>query len=288
MYNLFRMHIYRTLKSKSTLVLGILLVVFTFLHLGLGYIVFEDPLNIQAGGLYIQSNGSDISLTPDLVHQFFIQGNSALLILLTIFTVLMTNSDITKGFVKNIYGMFEDKGKLVLAKWCAVMSSVTLVYLVTSIVSLGLAILCYRTSYESGNWDLYLIEFVVVYIGCIAMMTMVFLITSLFKSSAGGMVIGLVIASGILQSIERLIDVIIAKLSGATGKETIMAFTGLAEEGARKFFRISDYCIDNVFISFSPAMEQSDIARTVIVSAAYALIGLGLAVLLAKKRDVKI
>lgn len=288
MYNLFRMHIYRTMKSVSTLVLGILLVVFTFIHTGLGYLVFEDPLNIQAGGLFIQSNAGDISLTPDVVHQFFIQGNSAFLILMTIFCVLMTNSDITKGFVKNIYGMFEDKGKLVFAKWCAVMSSITLVYVVTSIVSLGLAILFYRSSFTSGNWDLYLIEFVVVYVCFLAMMTIVFLITSLFKSTAGGMVIGLVIASGILQSIERLIDVIIAKLSGASGKETIMAFAGVTEEGARKFFRLSEYCIDNVFISFSPEMGQSDIARTVIVSAAYALIGLGLAILLAKKRDVKI
>ena len=288
MYNLFRMHIYRTLKSKSTLVLGILLVVFTFLHLGLGYIVFEDPLHIQAGGLYIQSNGGDIEVTPDVVHQFFIQGNSALLILMTIFVVLLTNSDITKGFVKNIYGMFEDKGKLVFAKWCAVMSFVTLVYLAVSVVSMGLAFVFYRTSFTPGNWDLYLIELFVVYIGCIAMMTMVFLITSLFKSAAGGMVIGLVIASGILQSIERLVDVIIAKISGATGRETLMAFTGITEEGGRKFFRISEYCIDNVFISFSPSMPDADIARTVIVSAAYALIGLGLAVLLAKKRDVKI
>ncbi|MBO4928083.1 MAG: hypothetical protein J5379_07540 [Clostridiales bacterium] len=288
MFNVFRMHMYRTIKSRSTLVLGILLLAFIFTHLGLAYIVFEDPLNIQAGALFIRSTvaTTKVEFTPDLVHMFFIQSNDTFIILLTIFAVLLTHSDFSKGFVKNTYGMFENKGKLVWSKWCAMVACSSIVYVAYSLLSLCLVAPLFKT-FTSKYWEQYFREFFVVYICLIAMLTMVFLITSLFRSPAGGMVIGLIIASGLLQTLEKLVDIIIAKISGADLEQIMMSSLGIEEEGAEHFFRFSDYCLDNVYLSYSPSMGSSDTIRTVVVGLVYTAVALGLCILLARKRDVR-
>lgn len=283
MSKLIHMHLFRTSKAKSTYVIGILMLVFLVLTLGLAYIIFENPFGIEEELWELVIGKNSDGTKPYMIHQFFVQGNSAFIILLTIFTVLMTTSDFTKGFVKNTYGIYKDKSIFVMAKWSAMVICVTVVYVVYSLMSLAAAGLIF-SSFTSGDWSKYIESFLVIYVCLISLLSLVFMITSLFKSAAGGMVIGLILASGMMQTIEKLLDLLIAKLTGADMLEVVGETMGVTESSA---FKISDYCIDNVFLSYSVDMSKGDTIRTVVVACVYAAIALGICTLLAKKKDVR-
>ena len=124
----------------------------------------------------------------------------------------------------------------------------------------------------------------VTWLGLVAFLTIVFLITSLFKSAAGGMVIGIIIASGLLQTIEKLLDLLIANLSGADLKDMVLNAVGASE---KTYFKISEYCLDNVYLSYSADMGAGDTVRTILVFLCYIALGLGLVILFVRKRDVR-
>ena len=283
MFNLFRMHMYRTSRSHSTYILGGLMLVFLFLTFGLAWVVFDDPLGMQLSEAFTELYGGKGTVTPSLLHRFFIQSNDAVIILLTIFGVLLTHSDFSKGFAKNTYCMYEHKSKLVFAKWTSLMACTTITYV--CLTALGLAMGALLKSFEPGGWDDYLRAWIVVYICLCSMLTMVFMITSLFKSPVGGMVIGLVIASGILQTVEKLIDLLIVKLTGGNMEAALGGVVGISTD--EKVFLISDYCLDNVYLSYSASMNTSDTVRTVVVALVYMAVALGLAMVLSEKKDVR-
>ena len=92
-------------------------------------------------------------------------------------------------------------------------------------------------------------------------------------------VIGILIATGTFQTVERLIDVLIAR---ASGESLLDAFAGKGNA-----FRLSDYCLDNVYISYNPSMGSGDTVRTILVALVYGGLALFLAVWLSKKQDVR-
>ena len=98
------------------------------------------------------------------------------------------------------------------------------------------------------------------------------------------MVIGIIIASGLLQTVERLIDILIANLSGANAQDILMDVVGVNEAN---YFKISDYCLDNVYLSYNAEMSSGDTVRSILVALAYIGFGLGLAILVNRKRDLK-
>ena len=154
MFNVFRMHMYRVSRSRSTYILAGLMFVFLLLTFGLAFIIFDDPLGLNVTQAFMTANGSAATISPAVLHRFFIQSNDSVIILLTIFGVLLTYSDFSKGFVKNTYSMFEHKSKLVLAKWGALVACVTVTYVALSLLGLGLGALL--RSFEPGEWDAYL------------------------------------------------------------------------------------------------------------------------------------
>ena len=283
MFNVFRMHMYRVSRSRSTYVMAILLFVFFLMAFGIAFLIYDDPLNLGIATAMMEVGGGSADLTPEAVHRFFIQNNDSVIIILTIFGVLLANCDFSKGFAKNTYCMFEHKSKLVFAKWTALVASVSIAYVVMSVLALGMGAVL--SSFSPSEWDVYLRAFIVVYICLISMLTMVFMITSLFKSPVGGMVIGLVIATGLLQTVEKLLDLLIAKISGADMEAALASMVGV--ETGEKIFRISDYCLDNVYLSYNGSMGTADTVRTVVVALVYMAVALGLAMLLSEKKDVK-
>lgn len=294
MFNLYCTHMYRARKALSTKILAIILLVSVFLMLGLAFLIYDDPLNMMAAGMVTATQTGTTAgisldttpkLTPPMVHSFFVQGNSCFIILLTIFAVIFINADYSNGFIKNVYGLYSAKWKFIWAKWTALVTTTTIVYVIYSFLSLLLAMVL--KSFRAGKWDDYCMSFVMTYVLLVAMVTMVFFITSLFKSPAGGMVIGLVIASGILQTIEHLLDMLIAKLCGANMEEMIAAFMGLKVEGVKSYFAISDYCLDNVYLTYSSSWSQSDTIRALFVGLGYSAVFLGLTMYWARKKDLR-
>ena len=160
MFNIFRMHMYRVSKATSTLVIGILLVAFLIFGLGMAHLVYNNPLNLDFQTI-MGTTGVFGTFTASASHQFFIQGNDGFVILITIFAVILTNCDFTKGFAKNTYSMFEKRRPLVFAKWLALVACITGTYIVYSFVSLGLSAAVIKT-FEFGSATEYFLGWLVV------------------------------------------------------------------------------------------------------------------------------
>lgn len=284
MFNLYKMHMYRASRATSTLVLGILFAVFLFINSALASFVFGNALELMlGGGISATTNFTNEYVYAAEIHNFFINTSDAFNILITIFTVIFVHSDYSKGFIKNTYNLFEEKWKFVVAKWTSLMTWVSGVFWAYSFLSIAIsAIILDKFRFEQiGD---YLRVAMVTWLGLVAFLTIVFLITSLFKSAAGGMVIGIIIASGLLQTIEKLLDLLIAKLAGANLQDMVMNAVGVGEQS---YFKISDYCLDSVYLSYSAEMGAGDTVRTILVFLAYIALGLGLAILFVRKRDVR-
>ena len=278
MLNIFRMHLYRVSKATSTFVLAIVMFVCLLFRLGLVHLIYDNPFHIDFNGLLVDGTVSQATLTPWSAHSFMVHQSSSLIICLTIFAIIFANCDFTRGFAKNTYSLFEKRSPLVMGKWTSLMTCITVVYAAFSLLTLGICAV-FIPAFEGTEWGEYFSGLIVVYILLISMMTLVFFITNRFKSPAGGMVIGLLIASGTFQTLERLIDVLIAK---ACGENLIDAFAGTGNA-----FRLSDYCLDNVYLSYTPSMGSGDTTRTVIVALVYGGLALFLALWLSKKKDVR-
>ncbi|MBO4496164.1 MAG: hypothetical protein J5752_09950 [Clostridiales bacterium] len=284
MFNLYKMHMYRASRATSTLVLGILFAVFLFINSALASFVFGNALELMlGGGISATTNFTNEYVYAAEIHNFFINTSDAFNILITIFTVIFVHSDYSKGFIKNTYNLFEEKWKFVVAKWTSLMTWVSGVFWAYSFLSIAIsAIILDKFRFEQiGD---YLRVAMVTWLGLVAFLTIVFLITSLFKSAAGGMVIGIIIASGLLQTIEKLLDLLIAKLAGANLQDMVMNAVGVGE---KSYFKISDYCLDSVYLSYSAEMGAGDTVRTILVFLAYIALGLGLVILFVRKRDVR-
>lgn len=282
MSNIIKMHLFRVKRAKSTKVLAILAGLFFLFTFALAFFIYENPLDIDPEILSIFLGENFNGTRPYMLHEFYFQ-NDSFIILVTIFTVLLATSDISKGYVKNIYGMFEDKSKFVFAKWGAMVICVSIAYAVYSFVSLGLSLALMR-SMKATDWVKYINSFLVLYLCLISLLTLVYMITSLFKSAVGGMVVGMVMASGMCQSIEQLLDLLIAKLSGANLEDIAKEAIGV---GKSNVFKISDYCIDNVFLTYSAKLGTADTIRTVIVALVYMGLALAVCTSMAKKKDVR-
>ena len=267
MFNIFRMHMYRVSRAKSTIVIGILFIAFLFFGIGLAYLVY-DKYNSTMGSLVGTGSGL-VSFTASDAQQFLVQGNNSFLILVMVFAVIFTNCDFTRGFVKNTYSMFEKRRPLVFAKWSALITCVTAIYVVYSFLAMVLSSLCIST-FEFGSSTEFFRGFAVVYILLISMVTMAFWITSLFKSPSGGMIIGIMIATGIFATAELLISALIARIAG-TDK-----------------FILAEYCLDYVFKTYNASMGTADTIRTLVVALVYLALALTMSVFLSDKKDVKI
>ncbi len=278
MLNIFRMHMYRVSKAKSTIVLAIVMIACLFIRFGLAHLVFDDPLNLEFVSVFASGNSQSSALTPSQVNTWCIQASNSLIICLTIFSVIFANCDFTRGFAKNTYSLYKSRTPLVMGKWASLMTCITAVYVVFSFFSLAFCALL-LPAFESKRWGEYIRGWIVLYILLISLMTLVFFITNRFKSPAGGMVIGILIATGTFQTVERLIDVLIAR---ASGESLLDAFAGKGNA-----FRLSDYCLDNVYISYNPSMGSGDTVRTILVALVYGGLALFLAVWLSKKQDVR-
>lgn len=268
MFNIFRMHMYRVTRATSTYVLLGVLVASIFMSLGILFIVYDNPLT-SAISLSMSGERMDLfTLTPPTVHQFFIQTSNTYLILVSIFSVIFANCDFTRGFAKNTYSMFEKRRPLVFAKWLSLVTCVSISYVVYSFISLGLSAACIK-SFESTKWTEYIVGFFVVYLCLISLVTMVFWITTLFKSPSGGMVIGILISSGTFVLVELLI-------SGAV---------------ARTFntdFLLANYFLDYAFMSYNAGMGTVATVRTIFVALAYMALALTMSVFLSDRKDVHV
>lgn len=268
MSNIFRMHMYRASKAVSTYVILIILAASLFMTLGLLVIAYDNPLTAMVTVTMTESGLEINRLTPTIVHMFYIQSSNTYLILVTVFAVIFTNCDFTRGFAKNTYSMFESRRTLVFSKWLALVTCISASYIVYSFAGLGLSAVCVK-AFESARWGDYWVGFFVTYLCLISLVTMVFWITSLFKSPAGGMVIGILISSGTF----ALIEILIAGLFARTTHLDI---------------NLADYFLDYAFMSYNGSIGTAATIRTICVALVYLGLALTMSVFLSDRKDVNV
>ena len=71
MFNVFRMHMYRVSRSRSTYILAGLLFVFLLLTFGLAFIIFDDPFKLNVATVFTGLSGKSESVSPAVLHRFF-------------------------------------------------------------------------------------------------------------------------------------------------------------------------------------------------------------------------
>lgn len=300
MLNAIRMDLYRMLKIKSTWILLIVLVVTTFLSVlminvavvlidyasstdnelaseigeefsygfEIGYSSAADMMGDETvpSAEEVISN-PEMLLTADSLC--VAEGTGATyLILMTIFMVLFVNGESKSGFLKSISNHVPSKGVLIVSKMlCALIFDIIMVVIGTATIYLSLLIFSGTDSFTDFSKTLFVSGmFILINISFAAL---VMLITVLTRSSSGGMVTGLIIATGFSSLLIKVIDWAISEISGSDS------------------FTISDYILSTSNMQISATMEQQDIIRTIVVAVVWMVVSFVGSILLYSKRDIK-
>ncbi len=219
MLNLIKMNMYRMRHAVSTWVIAIVTIVFAFMQFGSLKLLLDDPFNMFDAGegakmLGFATVGGENIITT-LLH------NSNILIIAAVFVVLFANAEHKSGFDKNLIGITNHKWKHALARWISAVIGMTCFLAIGFVVLLGLCAL-FLNAFSFGSAAAMLKSAGFLYLGMVTFSAIFFFFTTLFKSSAGGIVASLVISLGILNLIYNLMYLIgLNKLDVSTGAFSI-------------------------------------------------------------------
>ncbi len=194
---------------------------------------------------------------------------STLMLATAIFGVIILNKDNKQGYIKNIAGMYANKGLFAISKFITISVAV----IIWSIFGLGFAIA--TTNIFGGNHIVYsdFLHFVGIsalgiFLNLCSISIMVFL-TVLSRNSVPGIITGILVSSGIPAMIFNLLNTVINKLFGGT-----------------------DFDISKLFpynslntISYNPHLGE--IIRMIIVGLVFVVAFNILSVIVSNKRDIK-
>jgi len=266
MFNLIKMNLYRMTHAVSTWVIAIVTVLYAFLQFGALKLMMDDPLHMFDGGA-VSILGMDNVTGIDTVTNFL--QNSNVLIIFAVFVVIFANAEQKCGFDKNIIGITQYRWKHTVARWLSAVIGVTALILLGYGIMFGLSAL-FINHFTLGSVAAIARSFGLMYMGMVAFSAVFFFFTTLFKSSAGGIVASLVISLGILNLIEKLLDLLTKKFI------------------SNPRFLPSDFFFDNAYMTFDHAGAGTKaILGFVAICAVYAIVSMGASMLLQQRRDVK-
>lgn len=267
MLNLIKMNMYRMRHAVSTWVIAIVTIVFAFMQFGSLKLLLDDPFNMFDAGegakmLGFATVGGE-NLVTTLLH------NSNILIIAAVFVVLFANAEHKSGFDKNLIGITNHKWKHALARWISAVIGMTIFIVLGYAVLLSLCAL-FLDAFSFGSAAAMLKSAGFLYLGMVTFSAIFFFFTTLFKSSAGGIVASLVISLGILNLIEQLLDLAVNKI-----------FSNPA-------YVPSDFFFDNAYMTFDASgAGMKACVVFVAICLVYLVLSVGGSMLLQQKRDVR-
>lgn len=267
MFNLIRMNLYRMKHAVSTWVIVIVAICFAFLQFGSLKLLMDDPFHMFDPGEGAEMLGFATVGGTNIVSTLL--QNSNVLIIAAVFVVLFANAEHKCGFDKNLIGITNHKWKHALARWISAVIGMTFILAIGFVVLFGLCAL-FLDAFSLGSVTAMVKSAGLLYLGMITFSAIFFFFTTLFKSSAGGIVASLVISLGILNLIEQLLDLLVKKV-----------FTNPA-------FLPSDFFFDNAYMTLN---HRDAGMKTCLIFVAiclvYLVLSVGGSMLLQQKRDVK-
>lgn len=258
------MNLYRMSKAVSTKVIAIVWIFLTLFNFGVMKIVVDDPFNIMSEA--DKATLATSSVASDLIQSLFVSSN--FLIILSVFVVLFANAEHKCGFDKNLIGITNHKWKHALARWISAVIGMTVLMVVSSLIYLGTCAL-FLNAFELGSLATLAKVCGIVYMGMVTFSAIFFFFTTLFKSSAGGLVPSLIISLGILFMIEKLLDFLFNKVFGSTD------------------YVPSDFLFDSKFLNFDMDAGRNAIIFLGVLCLVYTVLTVGGSMLLQQRRDVK-
>ena len=256
------MNLYRMKNAVSSWVLGICAVAAAVLNFVILKITLDDPFNL---GLADAIGKVDVSASGTCLS--FLRA-SMMMIILAIFVVIFSNAEQKCGFDKNIIGITKHKWKQTLSRWLSAMIGVTAIMALAYGTFTGLSVI-FMNSFSAGDMVAYGKLMLIVYLFYAAFSAVFFFFTTAFKSSAGGLVPSLLITTGVLSLITKLLDL-----------------------GAERLFHNpkylpSDFFLEGAYAAVSPDASNGTILRVVVTAAVYLVVALGLSMFMQQKRDVR-
>lgn len=262
MFNLIKMNLYRMSHAVSTKVLAIVAVAISILGFGLMKIILDDPFHIfcDIEGLTLAGSASLSSSVTQLLA-------SGMLIVISIFVVIFSNAEAKCGFNKNIIGITKSKWKHAVARWISAMIGVVIISGIAFIVYVGLQAL-FLNSFEVDSVSMFFRNLGLTYLCITAYSAVFFFFTTLFKSSAGGIVTAMIMVTGVLTLVATLIDLGFTKI-----------FTNAAHVP-------SEFILSSVVPSFAADMAGTNVLKLVVITVCYIVVSMGASMFLEQRRDV--
>ena len=263
MLKLLKMDLRRLPRSLSFKIILILLAVdLTITSFSLSFILSHADSVSELGGM--------MGLTDKYMHfGMFLKATIGQLgdiaLYPAIFIVLFTNGDFSSGFIKSIAGQVRSRGMIAVSKFITTVIYMLFyfaVYLLLSMLELVLFFDGVKVT-DGAQFIQYLLLMVYMYI---AMMIFIAAIAQIFRSNLIGIIAGVMISTGLLSSILKLINILLKKLEIDLD--------------------ISKYTITGCITDVSLTGDLGDYTRHIVVCAVYIAVAVCAVIISHNKRDI--
>ena len=263
MLNLLRMDLRRLPRNTAFKVILILLAFdLTMTSFSLSYMISHasdssDLLGIVGVNSKVMTFGTFLRIT---IGQL---GDLALYP--AIFIVLFTNGDFSTGFIKSVSGQVRSRGMLAVSKFITTVIYTVFYFAVYLLLSM-LELVIFFDGINVPNATKFVQYLLLTFYLYTAMMILIAAIAQIFRSNLVGIIIGVMIASGLLSSILKLINILLKKLEIDLD--------------------ISKYTITGCITSLKLTGDISDYSRHIIVGTVFIIVSIAATVFSYNKRDI--
>lgn len=291
MFNLFRMDTYRLLHSKVTWVILVFVVALAIFSVVMTdsdiELMKEEAAEAGIGnsvGVTVQEEGEEartfgIAIWPE---DEWVSGNieigslvsaetqsGLLLLLISIFTAIFVHAEQKNGYIKNVAGMFPDRGRLVISKAVTIALYILIMLIVFMAVMVIMGYALWGDGFYMGSVSDLLQFFGVQYVLHLGISMLIMLLCILTRSSAFSMTAGILITAGLLAPVYSIVNKLVN--DAHSGWE----------------FDLNRYTLDGC-ISMTQAGAGADVMmRAVLVGAAFIAVSILLSMAIMKKRDIR-
>lgn len=294
MYNLIKMDLYRLLRTTSTWIMVFVVIVMTIFTVMMTKAdidmmkedsqlssIDESETTIEA----IEVEGDSVAINVGIFSEtkdewtnekinfadfMEVQLASGIFMLISaIFVSIFVHADSKKGFIKNIAGQVENKWMLIVSKMVSVGVQHLIMFLILGIVMFVTCKICFGEQFIFGSILGVLKVAGGQYLLHMAFATFVLALCIVFNSSELSMTIGILISCRVATLLYFGINKLVQN-----------AFD-------KADFSITKYAIETNIYSFSRAMENEEMLKTLLIGAIYIAISGLVAAWVLQKKDVK-
>jgi len=286
MFNLIKMNFYRLFHQRSFyVVIGTALFISWFMvHIvwmvprmaeraaeNLSQTNAEEETGFHVGIVTGGMEGAEAPVTDEFnllefMDEYFTSG--IIVILISVGASMIANSERKKGFIKNLGGQIKPRGMLVGTK-LPVMLFEILIILAATVLGFALFGQFYFDKYTAGSLTALCRVLSVQLLLCLAFGALILLVCAVTRNAVAGIIVGIVMSSGMLLSLYRLFNQFAA-----------------AYLGAGESFDISRYTLSYYLMGITSAAGSGDMTAAGLAGAVYLLLAAVIGSLVTEKRDI--